>query len=84
MTFMLLSLIGYNSTNSPRNEEHLIALFIIEMYILYTAQFQRHKLRHYRVMETLLVYTHSVILVFQAILLVRYLGVIEHYPLPAE
>ena len=37
--------------NSPRkiteNEEHLIALFIIKMYILYTAQFTRHKLRHH-------------------------------------
>ena len=43
MTFTLLSLIGYISTNSPRNEEHLIALFIIKMYILYTAQFKRHK-----------------------------------------
>ena len=39
------------SENSPRkitkNEEHLIALFIIQMYILYTAQFNRHKLRHH-------------------------------------
>ena len=67
MAFTLLSLIGYTSTNSPRNEEQLIALFIIKMYILDTTQFTRHKLRHYRVIETRLVYTHSVILVFQAI-----------------
>ena len=37
--------------NSPRkitkNEEHLIALFIIKMKILYTAEFTRHKLRHH-------------------------------------
>ena len=37
--------------NSPRkmtkNKEHLIALFIIKMYILYTAHFTRHKLRHH-------------------------------------
>ena len=29
------------------NEEHLIALFIIKMYILYAAQFTRDKLRHH-------------------------------------
>ena len=37
--------------NSPRkitkNKEHLIALFIFKMYILYTTQFTRHKLRHH-------------------------------------
>ena len=27
--------------------EHLIALFVIKMYIFYTAQFLRHKLRHH-------------------------------------
>ena len=35
--------------NSPRkitkNEQHLLALFNIKMYIFYTAQFTRHKLR---------------------------------------
>jgi len=30
-----------------KNEEHLIALFIIKMYILYTAHFTRHKLCHH-------------------------------------
>ena len=30
-----------------KNEEHLIALFIKKMYILYTAQFTHHKLRHH-------------------------------------
>jgi len=35
-----------------KNKEHLIALFIIKMYILYTAQFTRHKLRHHLVIET--------------------------------
>ena len=42
--------------NSPRkitkNKEHLIALFIIKMYILYTAQFTRHKLRHHLCVST--------------------------------
>ena len=37
--------------NSPRkitkNDEHLIALFIIQIHILYTEQFIRHKLRHH-------------------------------------
>jgi len=37
--------------NSPRKitkkEEHLIALFIIKMYILYTVQFIHHKLCHH-------------------------------------
>ena len=38
--------------NSPRkyitkNKEHLIALFIIKMYILYTTQYTRDKLRYH-------------------------------------
>ena len=36
--------------NNPRKitkTEHLIALFVIKMYIFYTAQFTRHKLRHH-------------------------------------
>ena len=30
-----------------KNEEHLIALFIIKMYILYTVQFIHYKLPHH-------------------------------------
>ena len=29
-----------------KNKEHLLALFIIKMKILYTSQFTRHKLSH--------------------------------------